>query len=207
MNLKPEQLEANGYQLIDRLDHKELIPFIRTYMRKPTWSSRIYVGINLIIIAVIIIYFAKGYVENKLEYFEIFIHFFYGFAIAFLLIPIHEIIHALAYKSQGAENTSFDANLKKFYFLAIADKFVANKREFQIIALAPFVVITLVLLSMLPFVGEIWIYTILGTLSVHTACCWGDFGLISFYEFNKGRNIVTFDNKTDKISYFYENLS
>jgi len=59
-------------------------------------------------------------------------------AIAFALIPSHEYIHVLAYKSKGAKNTSCDANLKKFYFMAIAYRFVANKKEFQIVALAPF---------------------------------------------------------------------
>ena len=73
----------------------------------------------------------------------------YGFAIAFTLVPIHEYIHALAYKSQGAATTSFDANWKKFYFMAIADKFVASKKEFQIIALAPFITINLILIIMI----------------------------------------------------------
>ena len=64
-----------------------------------------------------------------------------------LLVPCFDpsrMDPALAYKSQGKQ-TSFDANLKGL-LLAIADKFVTSKREFIIVALAPFLVISLALL-------------------------------------------------------------
>jgi hypothetical protein len=32
MDLKPEALESNGYVLMERLEHMELIPFVRLYM-------------------------------------------------------------------------------------------------------------------------------------------------------------------------------
>ncbi len=33
MIIKPEELKQNGYELLDKLDHKELIPFAK-YMTK-----------------------------------------------------------------------------------------------------------------------------------------------------------------------------
>ena len=36
MNIKPEELVENKYELLDQLDHKELVPFIQTYMKKRT---------------------------------------------------------------------------------------------------------------------------------------------------------------------------
>jgi hypothetical protein len=33
--------------------------------------------------------------------------------------------------------------------------------------------------------------------------CSGDFGLISYFEYNKERQIVTFDDVEQKLSYFY----
>ncbi|MBK6772571.1 MAG: hypothetical protein IPG78_10715 [Ignavibacteria bacterium] len=34
MKIKPDELTKNGYVLLDKLGHKELVPFIRTYMKK-----------------------------------------------------------------------------------------------------------------------------------------------------------------------------
>ena len=91
--------------------------------------------------------------NNSCSLSQSFTHFSYGIVIAFVLIPIHEYIHVQAYKWQGAKQTAYDVNWKKFYFMATADQFVASRKEFQIVALAPFVVITALLLFLL-FFGE-----------------------------------------------------
>ena len=158
---------------------------------------------NILIAALTFVVFYKNYGLNNFNIGDGFTHFSYGLAIAFGLIPVHEYIHVLAYKSQGADKTSYDANLKKFYFMAIADKFVANKKEFQVVALAPFVVINTTLLLLLLFVGKLWTFTVFGILLTHTAFSSGDFGLLSYFEYHSDKDIVTFDDKENRISYFY----
>jgi Putative zincin peptidase len=203
MKLSPEELADNGYILLGSLDHKKLIPFVNTYLKKWTRFSVIYLVSNLILIASIIFCFWQNYGSDNFNFGDGLMYFSIGFLIAFLLIPIHEYIHVLAYKSQGADQTSYDYNLKKFYFMAIADKFVASRKEFQIVALAPVVAITTVLLFLLFFAGNLWIFTILGTLLIHTAFCSGDFGLLSYFDFHKDKEVVTYDDKENGISYFY----
>jgi hypothetical protein len=41
-------------------------------------------------------------------------------------------------------------------------------------------------------------------LFAHTAMCSGDFGLLNYFEFYKDKEIVTYDDVENKISYFYE---
>lgn len=204
MEILPNQIEEFGFQLQDSLSHKELVPFIRTYMKKNTRFSVIYTILNLLSFGMILYWFWKNYETKDFEVSEGISYLSYGFAIAFILVPLHEYIHVLAYKSQGAKNTSYDANWKKFYFMALADKFVANKKEFQIIALAPITVISLALIVLLLFTNKLWTFTILGTLMVHTAFCSGDFGLLSYFDFHKDKEIVTFDDVENGISYFYQ---
>jgi hypothetical protein len=206
MKIKPEELTDGGYILLDSLSHKELIPFVKTYLKKRTVISVSYTLSNLVIVAIIIYWFWKCCVKAELDFGSAVNYFSYGLAITFGLIPLHEYIHALAYKSQGAENTSYDANFKKFYFMAIADKFVANKKEFQIVALAPFALITASLLLLLVFVGTLWTFTLLSILFMHTALSSGDFGLLSYFEYYKNKDIVTYDDKDNGISYFYEKV-
>ena len=143
---------------MDNLGHQELIPFVRTYLQKRTSISFFYSFTNMLMAAIVIFWFWRNYQTATFRLDVGFTHFSYGLALAFGLIPLHEYIHVLAYKSQGATQTSYDANWKKFYFMAIADKFVANKKEFQIVALAPFVVISLTLLILLFFLVILMIF-------------------------------------------------
>lgn len=202
MKLNPSDLENNGFKLQDELGHKELIPFVRSYMKKRTFYTVFYTICNLIVAVGIVLLFVI-HRNTQIEFGDGIAYLSYGFAIAFLLIPLHEFIHVLAYKSQGAKDTSYDTNLKKFYFMAMADKFVANRKEFTIVALAPFAVISLVLILLLFLVDSYWMYTILGILLTHTAFCSGDFGLLSYFEFHKDKEVVTYDDKENRVSYFY----
>ncbi len=207
MKIKPDELTKNGYVLLDKLGHKELVPFIRTYIKKRTKYSMFYYLSNFILFGLVGYFFVQGYNLPNYSFGDRFTHFSYGLAIALLLIPLHEYIHVLAYKSQGATNTSYDVNLKKFYFMALADKFVANKKEFEIAALAPFVVITTTLIILLFLANTNLKLTISAVLFAHTAMCSGDFGLLSYFEFNKEKQIVTYDDVENKISYFYGKTS
>lgn len=203
MKIKPAELTGHGFVLLDKLEHHDLVPFIRTYMKKKTKYSVFYYLSNITLLALAGYYFTKGYHLPNYPFGERFIHFSHGLAIAFLLVPLHEYIHVLAYKSQGAIHTSYDVNLKKFYFMALADQFVANKKEFTIVALAPFILIstTLILLSLLVHPDRI--ITVIGILLAHTAMCSGDFGLLSYMEHHKDLKPVTYDDIENKISYFY----
>lgn len=87
--------------------------------------------------------------------------------------------------------------------MALADKFVANKKEFEIVALAPFTVITTTLIILLFLANANWTLTVSSVLLAHTAMCSGDFGLLSFFEFHKDKEAVTYDDVENKISYFY----
>jgi hypothetical protein len=203
MKIDPKELKNNNYVLLDKLGHKELVPFIRTYIKKRTKYSKIYYFSNFIVFTLAGYFFVRGFNNPDYNLASRFTYFAYGLAIAFLLVPLHEYIHVLAYKSQGAKNTSYDVNLKRFYFMALADKFVANKKEFAIVALAPFVIITTMLTVLLLFVNSDWKLTIIGILLAHTAMCSGDFGLLSYFQFHKDKEVVTYDDKENAISFFY----
>ena len=187
MKIRPDQLTENGYVLLDELGHKELVPFIQAYMKKRTKYVAFYYLSNFVLFGLVGYCFIQGCSLPTYSFAERFTHFSYGLAIAFTLLPLHEYIHVLAYKSQGAVHTSYDANLKKFYFMALADKFVANKKEFEIVALAPFVIITTILLMLLIVANANWALTIFSVLLAHTAMCSGDFGLLSYFEFHKDK--------------------
>lgn len=203
MKIKPSELENHGYTLQDRLEHHELVPFVQTWLKKRTFYSVLYIAFNVLALALLGMAFGFNAGKDTIGFGDGFSHFSYGVAIAFLLIPLHEYIHVLTYRSQGAANTSYDVNWKKFYFMAVADQFVANRREFQIVALAPFAVISTALFIAFFLVSPMWQFTALGTFFTHTACCGGDFSLLSYFHFHKDREVVTYDDAVNKVSYFF----
>lgn len=203
MKLSPDELQQNGYILLDKMDHRDLVPFVKLYLNKRTWSSAMYYLSMFTSFAILLICFGKFYSSGMINLPKGLAHVSLGVVCSLLLIPFHELLHAFAYKLQGAKQTSYDMNLRKFYFLAIADKFVASRREFQIVALFPFVVISLALLFSALIAGETWKITLLTTLTIHSMFCSGDFALLSYFEVNRGLHVVTYDDKEHKISFFY----
>jgi hypothetical protein len=203
VKLEPAELEEKGYVLLEKMDHSALVPFVKKFMNKRTWASSIYylsivLSFSLLVFLCMKVYRSGNHTASKIP-----LHMSLGAVFILVLIPLHEFIHATVYKLRGARKTSFDMNLKKFYFLALADQFVASRREFRMVALAPFLVISSVLLAAALFTGVLWSITMLTTLMIHSALCSGDFALLSYFEYNKQQEVVTYDDKESKISFFY----
>jgi len=157
----------------------------------------------MIVLGLVSYYFVEGYNLPNYSFSVRLTHFIYGLAIAFGLLPVQEYIHVLAYKSHGAKNSSYDANLKKLYFMALADKFVSNKKEVEVVALSPLSIATLILILFQYFVNSEWTLTVASVMLAHTAMYSGDFGLLSYFKLNKEKQVVTYDDNENKISYFY----
>ena len=208
MRLKPAELTSEGYFLKARLPHDDLIPFLKESLKNKTIIVQCYYGLNLLLILVILIFFAFDYFYDPSFGWGKGIAFIsYGILLSFLLVPLHEYLHSLAYKYVGAPNTSYDMNLKKFYFMALADQFVMNNKEFRIVALTPFVCISLLCLVIFLFPLGIFKYTVIAILLTHTAFCSGDFALWNYFESNKSKDLVIYDDVEKRVSYFYERPS
>ncbi len=203
MDIRPEYLKTEGYTLIEKLEHDELIPFVKKNLKKVSYISIFFYSITLILLIVGALSIYNSVAFKNAQIGDVVFHYCFGFTISFLLIPIHEYIHVLAYKYVGANKTSLDYNLKKFYFMALADNFVANRREFTVVALSPFILISFVLFILYLYADNNWQITLLSTLFLHTAMCSGDFGILNFFYTNKNNNIVTYDDTINKVSFFY----
>jgi hypothetical protein len=204
VKISPQELENHGYRLIGKLEFAELMPFLTPYMKKGNIAMAAFVLSNFLCVVATVFFFVLHLNTHAVAIGSGVGYYILGWALAFGLIPLHEYIHALAYKAVGAKNIAYDVDLKKLIFLTIAHKFVAEKREFIFVALAPFAVISALLLLVFTQVPLNWQITMLGMLLMHTTCCIGDFGLVSYFVENKNRRIVTFDKHELKASFFYE---
>lgn len=202
MPLQPNELEQQGYTRLESLNHQELIPFVRRYLGKRTLPTVFYFVFNVVVFTGLLwMLFDRNAGDAGLGTCILFIC--YGFCISFLLIPLHEGIHVLAYRMCGAKQTSLAANWSKFYFMALAHQFVADARAFRFIALAPFVVISNLLLVPVVFGGLLTGLMFAGALFAHGSMCAGDFGLLGYFAAQKDHEILTYDDVENGISYFY----
>jgi hypothetical protein len=196
-----KELPELGFHLLSELEHSALGPFVHHWFWKRNFTSLFFWTCQ-----VLFLFWAVGTAmvqPGGFHWSNTFSGFSFACALAFLLIPLHEGIHMMAYKLMGARQTRMVAHWKRFYFLAIADGFVANRSEFRIVALAPFVVISLLLSLLSVGLGPMAALSLRFALFVHAAFCSGDFALLSYFESHKDREMLTVDDFQAGISRFW----
>lgn len=196
-----KELPELGFQLLKELEYQNIGPFVFYWFWKRNFTSLFFWTCQVVFL--IWIACSAMVQPGGFQLVTTFNAFSIGCAISFLLIPLHEGLHMLAYKLLGARQTRMVAHWKKFYFLAIADGFVANRSEFRIVALAPFVVISLLLGLLSIVLGPSAMLSLRFALLVHGGLCSGDFGLLSYFESHKDREILTVDDVQAGVSRFW----
>lgn len=194
------------FQLLDTIRHDDLYGFIREAFEKRHFPFYFMATFQLLFVGVLFFLMLKDVVQGYFRFSEEFMYFSYGLLSTVLLIAPHELIHGLAYRLVGAKKVSYEAHWRKFYFTAMADRFVVGSRAFRIVALAPFVVVTCICMVLLCILAGMWVYFILGILLTHTFFCSGDFGLLNYLETHRDKEVYTYDDQAARISYFYQRL-
>ncbi|AQG80215.1 DUF3267 domain-containing protein [Spirosoma montaniterrae] len=124
----------------------------------------------------------------------------------FVLLPIHEFIHGLAFRRIGAPNVGYGYSLKNLMVYAYSQNFPATTREIAFVAVMPFLVITIALIIgwvLLPVCAVFWA----GLLLLHTSACIGDFVLINYHRKNQHRTVYTYDDVDGaRMTYFFEEV-
>ena len=206
MALQVEDLEDQSkYRQILELSYGDLIPFILDYLRRKTgvtiffWSACIvFLGTALRIRINIAWYYSFK---------DIFIHSVTGLIfLPLVCIPVHELFHILPYYLSGARKIRIGMDLKQYLFYVTAHRFVTASLQFRIIAMIPFIVISMALVFLILTMPGLWKWSLSLFLFVHTTMCAGDFAFLNFYYMKKGKKIFTWDDAEKKIAYFYEEI-
>ncbi len=206
MQIVPESLKESGYEMVEELKHDDLITFLKKNVNSRGVFFFIFI-ITLFITWILSAFVVTYYILNSsVELTEAILSFIAGLGLVFIFIPFHELLHALAYRFVGAKKVSFYSNFKRFYFAAIADRFVINLREFRIVALLPFLFVIILSFILFPFANELLRITIMGFVLLHTMFCSGDFYLLNYMQQGKKQGMVSYDDKDNKVSYFYKKI-
>jgi hypothetical protein len=206
MALQVEDLEdQTKYRQIMEISYHDLVPFILDYLRRKS-SVTIFFW-SLCIIFLVTALRIRMNIGGYFAFRDILTHSVIGMIILPLAcIPLHELLHVVPYYFSGARKIRVGMDLKQYLFYVTAHRHVATPRQFRIIALIPFIMISIALVFLILTMPGLWKWSLSIFLFVHTTMCAGDFALMNFYHMKKGKKIFTWDDADRKIAYFYEEI-
>jgi Putative zincin peptidase len=193
------------YKQILKIPYDELIQFVLDYIRRKStlmvsfWAVCIFfLGIALIV---------RFNISGYFHYSRIFLHTILGIVVFPLLIaPVHELLHIIPFYLFGARHIRIKMDPKQYMFYVTAHRHVVNEVQFRIVALVPFILISVFLLFMIFHLPGLWKWSLSLLLFAHATMCAGDFALLNFYALHRGKKIYTWDDADEKMSYFYQEI-
>ena len=193
-----------AYQLIAELGFHEMLPFVMKQIKRRGVFPAIYFAVNLGMLIFIILLIVKGLSGQYLSWKQIMLQGVSGIlAGSILVIPIHELLHGLAYRLLGAKKIIFGADPAQMIFYVTAHKYPVSGREVHLLSMTPFVLINLLTLTATALFFKDKLLFSAFFLLFHNMMCIGDFAISGYLCGAKGK-VYTFDEPERKMSYFYQ---
>ncbi|MCS6980221.1 MAG: DUF3267 domain-containing protein [Flavobacteriales bacterium] len=200
-HVAPEDLPALGFQTFEILETGRVGEFVLRFIGRHSWLRNIFFSIIFLIVLLCIIWVKTApWSYNSIKPIE---WIFWGMLAFFALIPVHEGLHALAYRLSGARNVRVEAHWRQGYFLALAPRFVADRRSFFFVAFLPFVLITGAHGLTIVFIKAEWVTGVWGSLIMHTLGCVGDFSVVRLFLDRSDCEVVTYDDLSGTTYFLY----
>lgn len=205
-NPTTEELQQNEkYEKIAELSHTEIKEFVINQLTTKSTLITSFMIYQFAMIVIGLFFLTRSVVLSFQQVIEPLYYTTAALVFTFsFLIVIHELLHGIALKITGAQKLSFGAYWNKFIFYAEADRHVLNRKQFELVALMPLLVVKVVtLIGVLLFFQHPAFYFFIFIMSAHSLFCAGDIGLLSIFYRHKNEGIYTFDVKSEKRSYYY----
>jgi hypothetical protein len=120
-----------------------------------------------------------------------------------LIIPIHELLHGLAYRMLGARKIIFGADLEQMIFFVTTNCYPVSGKQVHLLTMTPFMIINLITIAATVYLFPGGILFSAFFLLSHNIMCIGDFAISGYVSSITGK-VYTFDEPEKKISYFYK---
>ena len=203
-----EILAENNLKVFRKMQYDSIINFVFENIKNRSIPSKFYYLFSILGLTVLLGYSIFLFSGNVIQPKDYFIWFVAGiFSGSILIIPFHELFHAVAYKFTGAPKIHFGMDLKQMIFYVAADRFIIGAKKFYFVALAPFLIINLITIAyIISDPSPEIIVGILTFILLHNLMCIGDFAMLSFFHKHRKKELCTFDIVEDKESYICEPL-
>lgn len=198
--MQPEELDSPRYELLAQLTHATLIEFVLEYfLRRTSWVTWVHHAMSVATLGAIV--FVA--VEQQRSFLRCLTDFVLALVtLVIVILPLHEALHALAYRMAGARDVRWNYSWKMAAVWVIAHRFVAGRGAFLFVALAPFVVINALLIARAMSSPRFAVY-LLFVLLWHLHGCAGDWSMVNFVWLHRRRGFWTYDDAILGRSFFY----
>lgn len=206
MALQVEDLEDQSrYRQILKIPYDELVNFVLDYIRRKSGLMVLFWGTCLLFLGLAL--YIRLNIRGYFPFRNIFMHTLLGLIVFPLIsIPVHELLHIIPYYLTGARNIKIGMDLKQYMVYVTAHRYVASERQFRVVAILPFLLISLILLYLVLTLPGLWKWSLSLFTFAHATMCAGDFAMLNFYVVHPGKKIYTWDDFDEKTAYFYEEI-
>ena len=206
MPLRVDDIEnGTGFRKMLEIPYSALVDFILDHIRKRSAVTFFFWSV-CILFSAFAIYIRIG-IAGQYALSMIILHSFTGIVLLPLIsVPVHELIHVVSFYLFGARNIRAGMDLRQYIFYVTAHRYVAAPFKFIVVAVLPFLIISLVVLLLIFSIPGTWKWSLAIFLFLHATMCAGDFAMVNFYWLNRDKKIYTWDDAEKKIAYFYEKL-
>lgn len=199
--------DGQRFRFITSVEHENVVPFVFSYIWKKNKVTYLYFGANIIFLVYLLRIITFQMIPGSWSLGTTLWQLFLGFILyPVLLVPVHEGIHGLVYLLEGATKIKFGADLRQFIFYVTADFFVLGKNSFYRLAFAPFIFLSLALTAASIYIQPPYSWGFSLCLFAHGTMCIGDFALASLFAEYPEKEIYTYDQASEKTSFFYEKI-
>jgi hypothetical protein len=202
MKITVSDLNDTGrFQLVDTIEHDNIHAWIRPFLFTIGAVTVLYWVLNCLML----LFLAFVWTQASLSFIDFFSTLCLGMVGGWLiLLPLHENIHAIAYRWMGATDVRVHYKLRRVTAHCVANNQVLSSKQFAIVALAPFIVINTLLAILICFFPPGKLLLLLsGTLLAHLGACSGDVGFVQYLWRNRSRTLFTYDDATMPRTYFF----
>jgi len=205
---KPSIADLNDprrFEIIADVAHSEILRFVQQHLRRFSWVTGLYGLVNVTALGFVVL----RCMQSGLPALDALSTVCLGMALAYvLLLPVHEHVHAFAYRLAGAGETRVRYNPRRLTAFCEAPGAVVSGGEYTLVCLAPFLVLNPILAVLAFSVGKGKLALLItGGLLLHIGACSGDIALVNFVWLNRGRASFTYDDAGRERGRFFRSVA
>ena len=188
------------FEPLEVLDHAALVPATNRWLRRPSLVLFLYGAANGAALAGVAWAVARSGTPVLEALSRVCLGVVLGYA---ALVPVHENVHALAYRSVGARNVAVTYKWRTLTAFCAANRFVTGGWSFAWVCAAPFFLLNPLLMVLVLTVPPAWKPVMAGALLLHVGACSGDVGMLNYQWTLRPAPLVTYDDLDEGKTYFF----
>ena len=197
--------ESGRFELVDTIEQEATLAWLRRYLFSAGAITVPFWLLNAALLGIVAAVWSRAGLPAIDAFSMLAMGMCGGYVV---LLPVHEYVHAAAYRLMGAPSARVHYLLRDLTAFCTAPDYVMTGHQFLFVALAPFVVVNagLVAMASLAPPGAPALAAI-GALLLHVGACSGDIAFVEYVWRHRSAPLYTYDEGQSLRMHFYRERS